>query len=75
MCLGVPGKIIEIAMDGETAKVDVAGTKKNASLRLMANAEKGDYVILHAGFAIEKIDRKRALETLGILTGFGRPQN
>lgn len=71
MCLGIPGKIIEIT--GETATIDVAGTRKDASLRLMDNAAIGDYVIVHAGFAIEKVDTERAEETLRLIREtFGR---
>ena len=65
MCLGIPGKIIEIT--GETATIDVAGTRKDASLRMMEKAAVGDYVIIHAGFAIEKVDTKRAEETLRLI--------
>ncbi|MBI2400233.1 MAG: HypC/HybG/HupF family hydrogenase formation chaperone [Deltaproteobacteria bacterium] len=71
MCLGIPGKIIEIT--GETATIDVAGTRKDASLRLMEKAAVGDYVIIHAGFAIEKVDTKRAEETLLLIReAFGK---
>ncbi len=71
MCLGIPGKIIEIT--GETATIDVAGTRKDASLRLLDNAAIGDYVIVHAGFAIEKVDTERAEETLRLIREtFGR---
>lgn len=71
MCLGIPGLIVKIT--GETATVDVAGTKKDASLSLMEKAEVGDYVIIHAGFAIEKVDTKRAEETLRMIReAFGK---
>jgi hydrogenase expression/formation protein HypC len=65
MCLGIPGKIIEIK--GDTATIDVAGTRKDASLRLMEKASVGDFVIIHAGFAIEKVDTQRAEETLRLI--------
>lgn len=65
MCLGIPGKIIEIK--GDTATIDVAGTRKDASLRLMEKAAIGEYVIIHAGFAIEKVDTQRAEETLRLI--------
>lgn len=65
MCLGIPAKIIEIK--GTTAKVDVAGTKKDASIKLLEGARVGDYVILHAGFAIEKVDEDKAMETLSLI--------
>ncbi|CAG1066453.1 Hydrogenase maturation factor HypC [uncultured bacterium] len=71
MCLGIPGKIIEIK--GDTATIDVAGTRKDASLRLMEKAAIGEYVIIHAGFAIEKVDTQRAEETLRLIREtFGR---
>lgn len=69
MCLGVPGKIIDIK--GSTARIDVAGTKKFASLALLNNVHVGDYVVLHAGFAIEKIDTKKAEETLALINKLG----
>ena len=65
MCLGIPGLIVGIK--GDTATVDVAGTKKDASLRLMEKAAVGDYVIIHAGFAIEKVDTEKAEETLRLI--------
>lgn len=65
MCLGIPGRIVEIA--GRTATVDVAGTLKEVNLRLMTGVRAGDFVIVHAGFAIEKVDRARAEETLRLI--------
>lgn len=65
MCLGIPGKIIEIS--DMTAKVDVAGTRKEVNLMLVENPKIGDYVIVHAGFAIQRVDEEEALETLKII--------
>lgn len=65
MCLGIPGKILKI--NGPTATVDVAGTRKDASIELMRDASVGDYVIIHAGFAIEKVDEEKARETLALI--------
>ncbi len=65
MCLGIPGKVVEIT-EG-MAKVDVGGTRKEASLMLLEEASVGDYVIVHAGFAIEKVDEKEAEKTLEIV--------
>jgi hydrogenase expression/formation protein HypC len=65
MCLGIPGKIIEI--HDLTAKVVVAGTTKDASLMFTDNVTIGDYVIIHAGFAIQKVNEKEAQETLRII--------
>lgn len=71
MCLGIPGLVVVIK--GENAKVDVAGAKKDVSLALMDNVKKGDYVIVHAGFAIEKIDEAKAQETLRLISEAGLP--
>ncbi len=62
MCLAVPSKIIE--MNGGVAKVDVGGVVREASLMLLDDAKIGDYVIVHAGFAISKVDEEAALQTL-----------
>ncbi|MBI5598692.1 MAG: HypC/HybG/HupF family hydrogenase formation chaperone [Deltaproteobacteria bacterium] len=68
MCLGVPGKIIEIK--GEWAKVDVGGTKREVSLALLEGAKLDSYVIVHAGFAIQTLDEDAAQETIRFLDGF-----
>lgn len=65
MCLGIPGRIIKFK-DG-MAIVDVAGARKEASMMLLEGALEGDYVIVHAGFAIEKIDAQEAEETLRLI--------
>lgn len=62
MCLAVPSKIIEINED--TGIVDVEGVKREVGLHLIEEPRVGDYVIVHAGFAINKIDENEALETL-----------
>lgn len=71
MCLGIPGRIMEIK--GGTATADVAGTRKEISLRLLEGVAIGDFVIIHAGFAIEKLDKERALETLALIEEITRP--
>ncbi|NLK52118.1 MAG: HypC/HybG/HupF family hydrogenase formation chaperone [Syntrophomonadaceae bacterium] len=64
MCLAVPGKIVEVH---ETmATVDIAGNKRQVSLILTPEAQLGDYVLIHAGFAIQMIDEKEAQETLAL---------
>jgi len=65
MCLAIPAKIIEI--DNDMGLVDMEGTRKSVSLLLQEDAEVGDYVIVHAGFAIHRIDEEEALESLRIL--------
>lgn len=62
MCLAVPSKIIEI--NDTTAKVDVDGVIRETSIMLIEDAKIGDYVIVHAGFAINKLDEQAALQTL-----------
>ncbi|SLM30172.1 Hydrogenase expression/formation protein hypC [Desulfamplus magnetovallimortis] len=62
MCLAVPSRIIEI--NNNVATVDVDGVKREASLMLLDDAVIGDYVIVHAGFAISKVDETAAEQTL-----------
>lgn len=64
MCLAIPGKIIEIDNDKEHALVDYGdGTKRKANVTLVS-VKIGDYVLVHAGFAIEVLNKKEAEETL-----------
>ena len=62
MCLAVPSKIVEIK--DLLATVDVDGVRREASLMLLEDVKIGDYVILHAGFAISKVDEEIAKQTL-----------
>jgi len=62
MCLAVPAKVIEI--NGNVAIVDFGGVKREARLDFVRDVKIGDYVIVHTGFAIEKLDEKAALESL-----------
>jgi len=62
MCLAVPAKII--SMDGQAVTVEVGSLTRQASIVLLPDAVPGDYVLIHAGFAISKIDEDEALETL-----------
>ncbi len=65
MCLAIPSKIEKI--ENEMASIDVDGVKRQCSMLLLEDAKVGDYVIVHAGFAIQKIDEVAAMETLGFL--------
>jgi hydrogenase expression/formation protein HypC len=65
MCLAIPSKITKI--ENEMAVIDVDGVQRQASLLLLSDAQVGDYVIVHAGFAIQKIDADSARETLRLL--------
>jgi len=65
MCLSVPAKILSIS--GEKARVSLGGAECNAALNLVEDIKVGDYILLHSGFAIQKIDEKEALETIQLL--------
>lgn len=65
MCLAIPSKIISI--QDETAIIDVEGVQRKASIVLLDDVQIGDYVIVHAGFAIQKLDEDAALETLKLM--------
>ena len=65
MCLSVPAKVISIA--GLRAKVSVRGTLIEIYLQLLDDIKPGDYVLIHAGFALEKIDTEKAAETLKLI--------
>ncbi len=64
MCLSVPAKIVEI--NGEMARVAVGETIVNASLQMLDDVKIGDYVLLHTGFALQKISPADAAETLAL---------
>lgn len=66
MCLAVPGKLLSIEADG-SAVVDMLGARREVSLRLVPNAQIGDYVLVHAGFGIQVIDPAEAEETIRIV--------
>jgi hydrogenase expression/formation protein HypC len=65
MCLSIPAKIVSI--DGDMAEVSAGGSIFKAGLHMIENAKVGDYILLHAGFAIQKISQEEAAETLKIL--------
>jgi hydrogenase expression/formation protein HypC len=65
MCLGIPMLIVE--RSGDDAVAESAGVRKRIRLDLLESAAIGDYVLIHAGYAIEKLDTEEALETLELL--------
>ncbi len=73
MCLAVPGKVVEIMGDGELrmGKVDFSGVQRQACLAYVPEVELGDYVLVHVGFAISRIDEQAAQETLAALAEIG----
>ena len=62
MCLAIPGKILSI--DGNSALVDFDGIKQKVIIALILNPEVGKYVIIHAGYAIEQMEEKDAMEAI-----------
>jgi hydrogenase expression/formation protein HypC len=62
MCVAVPGKIVDI--ENDLGKVDFLGAIRNISLDLIDDVEIGDYIIAHAGYAVEKIKEEEAIETI-----------
>ena len=73
MCLGIPGKVIEIHDQGglRMGRVDFGGVRKEACLAYQPDVELGDYVIIHVGFAISRVDEEEALRTLEMLASMG----
>lgn len=72
MCLGIPGQIVEIAdREGGLATVDVSGVRRSVSIALVdepaAPIDEGDWVLIHVGFALARIDEEQARETLELL--------
>jgi len=65
MCLGIPMKILKI--EGDRAIVSAASVERRIAINFLTNPKIGDYVIVHAGFAIEKINPEKAEETLQML--------
>ncbi len=66
MCLSIPSKVVEISDDKMMCKVDTMGVKREANLLMMAEGDVnvGDYVLLHIGFVMNKIDEKEALASI-----------
>lgn len=75
MCLAIPGKIIEIVdEENHIAKVDVGGVRRNVNIGMLEphEAQVGDYVLIHVGFAMSKVDEVEAEETLRLLKELGQ---
>jgi len=65
MCLAIPSKVVKIK--DNVATIDVDGVRREASLLLLEDVMVGDYVIVHAGFAINKINEEHAMESLNLM--------
>jgi hydrogenase expression/formation protein HypC len=75
MCLGIPGEVVEILQDRpDLAKVDVSGVRRAINIGLLENdgVEPGDWVLIHVGFALSKIDEEEAKAALAFLEGIGQ---
>ncbi len=70
MCLAIPVKVVEL-LEGDQATVDVGGVRKAISLALVDGITVGDYVILHVGYAIQKLDPEEAEKTLALFAELG----
>ena len=66
MCLAIAGKVVE-REEGNLATVDIMGVTREVSLDLTPKAQEGDYVLIHAGFAIEVVDPEYAQETIDLI--------
>jgi hydrogenase expression/formation protein HypC len=71
MCLAIPAKIVAEPNDNQMAEVDILGVRRHVSLHMVPDAKPGDYVLVHAGFAIEVVDEAFAAETLDMLRQAG----
>jgi hydrogenase expression/formation protein HypC len=75
MCLAIPGQVLEIVDEGNRlARVDVAGVRRNVSVGLLdadGGVAAGEWVLIHVGFAISRVDEEEAAETLRLLAAMG----
>jgi hydrogenase expression/formation protein HypC len=75
MCLAIPGQIVEVVDEvNRLAKVDVAGVQRNVNIGLLDGDDEvtqGDWVLIHVGFALSKVDEAEAVATLKLLEGMG----
>lgn len=65
MCLAIPAKIVELLPDDQ-ARIDLGGVRKEVSLALVEDVAVGDYVIIHVGYALTKLDPEEAAKTLAL---------
>jgi hydrogenase expression/formation protein HypC len=72
MCLGIPAQIVEIVdSEGGLAKAEISGVRRAVSIALCPEAGVGDWVLVHVGFALERIDEQQARETIELLEQMG----
>lgn len=71
MCLAIPAQVVELR-EGDNAVVDLAGVRKEISLALVDGVAVGDYVIVHVGYALNKLDPEEAAKTLVLFAEIGQ---
>ena len=78
MCLAIPGQVLEVVDEtNRLAKVDIAGVRRNVNIGLLdddpsGGIEVGDWVLIHVGFALSKVDEEEAIATRKMLEGMGQ---
>lgn len=70
MCLAIPARVTEL-LDGERARIELGGVHKDISVALVDDVVVGDYLIVHVGYAIGKLDPREAADTLAALAALG----
>jgi len=72
VCLGIPAQIVELVdAEARIAKAEISGVRRNISVALCPEAEVGDWVLVHVGFALAAIDEQQARETIVLLEQMG----
>lgn len=71
MCLAIPARVVEL-LPGDAARIDLSGVRKDISLALVDGVAVGDYVIVHVGYALAKLDAAEAARTLEAFASAGR---
>jgi len=73
MCLAIPGRILEVVDEvNRLAQIDVAGVRRTVNIGLLDDAGVGDWVLIHVGFALSRVDEEEAQATLTLLQGMGQ---
>ncbi|HXH65086.1 MAG TPA: HypC/HybG/HupF family hydrogenase formation chaperone [Mariprofundaceae bacterium] len=66
MCLALPARVVALDRDAELATVEMGGVKKEVSLALVDGVETGDYLLIHVGYALERLSEDEAAQTLAL---------
>lgn len=74
MCLAIPAKVLAVSDDGN-GMIEIGGVRKEVSLLLVDNVQPGDYVIIHVGFAIARLDEEEARKTLALFAEVAAAEN